>query len=73
VKRHCLLLDPLLPPQNLTLSLPAISPDQAELILQIVDELHDLLWHAYGQAVIDFVAEDQVNDTSDPRDDTPDF
>jgi hypothetical protein len=47
--------------------------DQAELIVQIVDELHDLLWHAYGQAVIDFVADDQVTDTSDPRHDTPDF
>jgi len=44
---------PLLPPQNLWLSLPALSADEAEMILRLVDELQRLLWEAYADAVID--------------------
>ncbi len=44
---------PLLPPQNLWLSLPALSADEAEMILHLVDELQRLLWEAYGDAIID--------------------
>ncbi len=43
MKRGDPLLDPLLAPQTLTISLPAISVDEAEMILQLVDQLHDLL------------------------------
>ncbi len=44
---------PLLPPQNLWLSLPALSASEAEMILHLVDELQRLLWEAYGDAVVD--------------------
>lgn len=44
---------PLLPPQNLWLSLPALSPDEAEMILYLADELQRLLWEAYGDAITD--------------------
>jgi hypothetical protein len=68
--------DPLLPPQILTISLPALSPDEAEMILQLVDQLHGLLWEAYGDAVFDHLAEDHVADDSEiarPDDDGPEF
>jgi hypothetical protein len=75
VKRGDPLLDPLLAPQTLTISLPAISVDEAEMILQLVDQLHDLLWDAYGEAVTDQMADDQAPDTPEPDDDDqiPDF
>ena len=44
---------PLLPPQNLWLSLPALSADEAEMMVHLVDELQRLLWDAYGDAIID--------------------
>jgi hypothetical protein len=75
VKRGDPLLDPLLAPQTLTLSLPALSVDEAEMILQLIDQLHNLLWDAYGEAVADEMAEDQIPDTSGHADgdDDPDF
>jgi len=57
--------DPLLPPEILTISLPALGPNEAEMILQLVDQIHGLLWEAYGQAVFDHLADDQVPDASD--------
>jgi len=76
VNRGDPLLAPLLPPKNLTLSLPALSVDEAEMILQLVDQLHELLWEAYGEAVIDQWMENQAPDTlqpTDPDDNIPDF
>lgn len=70
--------DPLLPPQILTISLPALSPDEAEMILQLVDQLHGLLWEAYGQAVFDHLAEEHSPDPAQTvgvgaHDDSPEF
>jgi len=57
--------DPLLPPEILTISLPALCPNEAEMILQLVDQIHGLLWETYGDAVFDHLAEDRVSDASD--------
>jgi hypothetical protein len=46
----------LLPPENIWLSLPALTADEAEMILNLLDELQRLLWEAYGDAVIDNLA-----------------
>jgi len=76
MKRGDPLLDPLLAPQNLTLSLPALSLDEAEMILQLIDQLQNLLWGAYGQAVIEQMVEGQAQDSSEPTDgddEIPDF
>lgn len=65
----------LLPPTNLWLSLPALSADEAEMILHFVDELQRLLWEAYGEAVFDNCAENHGSDPRPPhdRDGGPDF
>jgi hypothetical protein len=63
----------LLPPQNLWLSLPALTPDEAEMILNLVDELHRLLWEAYGDVVIPNLADKnapwEAHDQGDHDDD----
>ncbi|MGH7339811.1 MAG: hypothetical protein ACREKH_04905 [Candidatus Rokuibacteriota bacterium] len=67
---------PRLPPQNIWLSLPALTADQAEVILDLVDELQRLLWEIYGDAVIDYFAEASAADPpweSHDDDDGPDF
>lgn len=76
MKRGDPLLDPLLPPKDLRISLPAISIDEAEMILQLVDQLHDLLWDAYGEAVNEHMVDDHAPDASEPtdgNDQIPDF
>lgn len=65
----------LLPPQNIWLSLPAITADEAEMILHLVDELQRLLWEAYGDATIDNFADKCAQSESRDGDDDegPDF
>ena len=57
----------LLPPENLWLSLPALTADEAEMILNLVDELHRLLWEAYGDVVIDNCAATRKVEASGPH------
>ncbi len=57
---------PLLPPENLWLSLPAISADEAEMILHLADELRRLLWEAYGDAIFDNLAANRKSTSTPP-------
>jgi len=52
-------IPPLLPPQNIWLSLPALTADEAEQLLHFVDELQRLLWEAYGDVLFEQAAEDE--------------
>ena len=65
-----------LPPQNIWLSLPALTADEAEQLLHFVDELQRLLWEAYGDVLFDLAAEDEppaAPDNDHGGDDDPDF
>ncbi len=57
---------PLLPPQNLWLSLQALTADEAEMIFHLVDELRRLLWEAYGDAIFDNLAHSQKSTSTPP-------
>ena len=60
--------DPMLPPKNLYLSLPALTVAQAEALLSFVDTLRDFLWEAYGDDVFDLHDDGIRADDSDPND-----
>lgn len=63
-----------LPPKNLWLSLPALTADEAEQLMNLVDSLQKLLWEAYGDDVLDNVADHYEPDLpADPTDDDIDF
>jgi hypothetical protein len=62
--------DKKLPPRTLILTLPAMTIEQAECLLEAFDLLSEALWAEYGEAVIDLEAlrgppEDDLADTDD--------
>ncbi len=59
----------LLPPRNFWLSLPALTPGEAEQLLYFVDALRDQLWEAYGPVVTEEIIDDHISQASDPGDD----
>jgi hypothetical protein len=69
--------DERLPPRTLRLSLPALTPAQAEALLDLVTELHELVWAEYGDSyeLRGDRGDDQRDDPDVPaRDvDDPDF
>jgi len=64
--------DDLLPPRNFWISLPALTPGEAEQLLYFVDALRDQLWEAYGQAMTEDLCDERHADPPD-RDDDVDF
>jgi hypothetical protein len=52
---------PPVPPKNIWLSLPAMTPAEAEQILHLIDMLQMQLWEAYADAVLDTEADDPLD------------
>ena len=39
------------PPRHAVIHLPALSADEALLLVHILDRIHDAIWRAHGQAM----------------------
>jgi hypothetical protein len=69
-------MSPRTPPHIVSFTIPAIEPQQAEALMDLLGQLQAALWDAYGEAILaaeDDPLQDIAHDepTSDPGDASP--
>jgi hypothetical protein len=65
-------MSPRTPPTIVPFAIPAIEPQQAEVLMDLLEQLQAALWQAYGDAIL-AAADDPRHDAADePTSDTGD-
>jgi hypothetical protein len=62
-------MSPRTPPHIVSFAIPAIEPQQAEALMDLLGQLQAALWDAYGEAIL--AAEDDPLQDIDQDDDKP--
>jgi hypothetical protein len=64
-------MSPRTPPTIVSFAIPAIEPRQAEVLMDLLEQLQAALWHAYGDAIL-AAKDDPCHDTADASPSDPD-